>query len=103
MPQFADHCFIDLCQGDKLVRRAQLHARGWTPRPGTWAAVGEQIRYPEGHFCQQAMTRLDTVVVADLADEQFPAPSAASQEACDDVGHDPSWPPRCSPAASCSA
>ena len=86
VPQFADHCFIDLCQGDKMVRRAAVHARGWTPRPGTWAAVGEQIRYPEGHFCHQAMTRLDTILVVDATDEQFPSPRPASQEACDDVG-----------------
>ena len=59
MPQFADHCLIDLFQGDKLVRRAQLHSRGWMPEPGTWAMVGEQIRYPEGHFCQQAMAPPD--------------------------------------------
>ena len=29
VPQFADHCFIDLFQGDKLVRRVQTHAHGW--------------------------------------------------------------------------
>jgi PAS domain S-box-containing protein len=86
VPQFADHCFIDLCQGDKLVRRAAVHTRGWVPRPGTWAAVGEQIRYPEGHFCHEAMARLDTVLVADATDVQFPSPRPASQEACDDVG-----------------
>jgi PAS domain S-box-containing protein len=86
VPQFADHCFIDLCQGDKLVRRAAVHARGWTPRPGTWAAVGEQIRYPEGHFCHQAMTRLDAVLVADVRDARFPLPRPGSQDACDDVG-----------------
>src|SRR5215469_6006296 len=86
VPQFADHCFIDLCQGDKVVRRAAVHAREWTPRPGTWAAVGEQINYPEGHFCHLAMTRLDTILVADATDVRFPSPRPASQEACDDVG-----------------
>jgi PAS domain S-box-containing protein len=86
VPQFADHCFIDLFQADKLVRRAAAHARGWTPAPGTWAAIGEQIHYPEGHFCQQAMARLDAVVVADMADEHFPAPSPESLEACEEVG-----------------
>ena len=75
VPQFGDHCFIDLFQGDKLIRRSQRHAGGWTPAPGTWAMVGEQIRYPEGHFCQQAMSRMETVVVADLAEDKFPAPS----------------------------
>ena len=72
VPQFADHCLIDLFQGDKLIRRAQRHSRGWMPAPGTWAMVGEQIRYPEGHFCEQAMARMDTVVVADLAEERVP-------------------------------
>jgi PAS domain S-box-containing protein len=80
VPQFADHCLIDLYKGDKLVRRAQLHARGWIPQPGTWAKVGEQIRYPEGHFCQQAMARMDTVVVADMAAGQYHAPGLAGAE-----------------------
>jgi len=86
VPQFADHCFIDLFQGDKLIRRLQQNAGGWTPVPGTWAMVGEQIRYPEGHFCRQAMDRMETVVVADLAEEKFPAPSTASLRASDDIG-----------------
>src|SRR5580658_359324 len=86
VPQFADHCVIDLFQADKLVRRAAVHARGWMPKPGTWAAVGEQIRYPEGHFCQQAMQRLDAVLVSDLSEQRYPAPSRGSLEACDEVG-----------------
>jgi PAS domain S-box-containing protein len=85
VPQFADHCFIDLLQGDKLVRRAQLHSRGWMPDPGTWALVGEQIRYPEGHFCHRAMARMETVVVADMAEEGFTAPRPASAEICREV------------------
>ena len=28
VPQFADHCFIDLYQGEKLIRRAQRHSGG---------------------------------------------------------------------------
>ncbi|MGH3156542.1 MAG: SpoIIE family protein phosphatase, partial [Streptosporangiaceae bacterium] len=86
VPQFADHCVIDLFQADKLVRRAAVHARGWMPKPGTWAAVGEQIRYPEGHFCQQAMQRLDAVLVSDLSEQRYPAPSRGSLEECDEVG-----------------
>ncbi len=85
VPQFADHCFIDLLHGDVLVRRAQLHSRGWMPEPGTWALVGEPIKYPKGHFCELAMTQLDTVVVADLAEEKYPAPTPASLQACDDI------------------
>jgi len=86
VPQFADHCFIDLLHGDKLIRRAQINARGWTPPPGSWAQVGEQVSYPEGHFCQQAMAQLDAVVVPDLRDRRFPAPNARSLRAREDVG-----------------
>ncbi len=89
VPQIADHCFIDLFQGDALIRRLQRHAGGWMPPPGTWAQVGEQIRYPEGHFCQRAMARLNTVIVADLAEdrgERYPPPSARSLAAAKQVG-----------------
>ncbi len=63
VPQFADHCFIDLYQGEALVRRVQRHASDWVPPPGTWAQVGEQIHYPEGHFCHPAGDRADQVAV----------------------------------------
>jgi PAS domain S-box-containing protein len=85
VPQFADHCLIDLIHGSKLIRRAHLHSRGWMPRPGTWALVDETIEYPEGHFCQQAMARMETVIVAELSTGRSPAPSAASLATCDDV------------------
>jgi PAS domain S-box-containing protein len=86
VPQFADHCLVDLFQGDKLVRRAQLHSRGWMPAPGTWAMLGEQITYPVGHFCQQAMARRTTVVVTDLTQQEVPTPSPGSLETCDSIG-----------------
>jgi GAF domain len=89
VPKFADHCFIDLFQGDALIRRVAQHAGGWTPPPGTWTQVGEQIRYPEGHFCQHAMARLDTVIVTDLrADtgECYPPPSTQSMATAKQVG-----------------
>ena len=37
VPQLADHCIIDLFQGDKLIRRVLISAGGWTPPPGSWA------------------------------------------------------------------
>jgi PAS domain S-box-containing protein len=85
VPQFADHCFIDLLHGDTLVRRAQFNSRGWTPPAGSWAQVGEQIKYPKGHFCEQAMSQLETVVVPDLAEQAFPVPKPESQQICDDI------------------
>ncbi|MBO0775232.1 MAG: GAF domain-containing protein, partial [Actinobacteria bacterium] len=86
VPQFADHCFIDLLEGDKLIRRAQANAAGWTPPPGSWAGVGEQIAYPEGHFCQQAMALLDVVLVDDLSRSHYPAPHPASLRASQEAG-----------------
>src|SRR5215469_4596664 len=86
VPQFADHCFIDLISGDKLVRRVMTHAGGWEPAAGTWAGVGEPIAYPTGHFMRQAMERLETVVVPDLHAEYYPAPSEESMSAADQAG-----------------
>jgi PAS domain S-box-containing protein len=86
VPQFADHCFIDLFSGDKLIRRVQTHAGSWEPPPGTWARVGEAIRYPPGHFTQQAMARLETIVVPDLHAGYYPAPSEESMSAADQAG-----------------
>jgi serine phosphatase RsbU (regulator of sigma subunit) len=86
VPQFADHCFIDLYQGDQLIRRVQRHANDWVPPQGTWAQVGEAIHYPEGHFCQQAMTRLDTIAINDLDTGSYPAPSAESMSAAQQAG-----------------
>jgi PAS domain S-box-containing protein len=86
VPQFADHCLVDLFQGDKLVRKSQWHARGWMPEPGTWAMVGEQISYPAGHFCDQAMSRRDTVVVADLAVLPVPDMRQGSLDTCENIG-----------------
>jgi serine phosphatase RsbU (regulator of sigma subunit) len=86
VPQFADHCFVDLFSGDKLIRRAQTHALGWEPPPGTWAELGSPIHYPPGHFMQQAMTRMETIVVPDLQAGYYPAPSERSMSAADQAG-----------------
>src|SRR5215467_10324461 len=85
VPQFADHCFVDLLHGDTLIRRSQLHARGWLPEPGSWALVGEPIQYPDGHFCELAMSRQETMVVADLKEDDYPAPSANSLRAAEGI------------------
>src|ERR1700744_1337051 len=86
VPRFAAHCFIDLFSGDKLIRRAAAHAGGWEPPPGTWAQVGEAIEYPPGHFMEQAMSRLETIVVPDLQADFYPAPSEESMSAADQAG-----------------
>jgi serine phosphatase RsbU (regulator of sigma subunit) len=86
VPRFGDHCFIDLFIGDKLIRRAAAHAGGWEPPPGTWARVGEPINYPPGHFMQQAMSRMQTIVVPDTHADYYPAPSEESMSAADEAG-----------------
>src|SRR4030081_969647 len=87
VPQFADHCSIDLFHGDKLIRRAQVNADGWTPPPGSWARVGEQVRDPEAPSSQQAMTRLDAILAENLEDiRPAKAPNQRSLEAAEQVG-----------------
>ncbi|GAA0368552.1 SpoIIE family protein phosphatase [Actinoallomurus spadix] len=86
VPQFADHCFIDLFSGDKLVRRVSRHAADWTPPPGTWADVGETVEYPAGHFNAKAMTRRDAVLVEDVIADYMKAPTPASKRLAEEVG-----------------
>ncbi|MFI0452381.1 SpoIIE family protein phosphatase [Actinomadura sp. 6N118] len=94
VPQFADHCFIDLFDtGERpnqaygrLVRRAARHAGGWEPPPGTWADIGEAISYPAGHFSAKAMSRRDAVLVEDMVQHRFSAPSDSSKRLGDEMG-----------------
>ncbi|MBW8485746.1 ATP-binding SpoIIE family protein phosphatase [Actinomadura parmotrematis] len=86
VPQFADHCFIDLFSGDRLFRRVSRHAGGWTPPPGTWAEVGEAVSYPPGHFSAKAMARRDAVLVEDMLQHRFAAPTEPSQRLGDAMG-----------------
>ncbi|GAA2435999.1 SpoIIE family protein phosphatase [Actinomadura vinacea] len=86
VPQFADHCFIDLYSGDRLYRRVSRHAGSWEPPPGTWAEVGEPVSYPPGHFSAKAMTRRDAVLVEDMVQHRFSAPSESSKRLGDEMG-----------------
>lgn len=86
VPQFADHCFIDLFSGDRLHRRVARHAGGWEPPPGTWAEIGAPVSYPPGHFSAKAMERRDTVLVEDMVRHRFAAPSEASRRLGDAMG-----------------
>ncbi|MFC9087808.1 SpoIIE family protein phosphatase [Nocardiopsis dassonvillei] len=72
VPQFADHCFIDLYDRDRLVRQVSVHAEGWTPPPRTWFEVGDEVRYPERHFVTQALRRMETVVSSEYLFENSP-------------------------------
>jgi PAS domain S-box-containing protein len=86
VPQFADHCFIDLFSGEKLVRRASRHGNDWVPPSGTWAEVGDTVSYPPGHPCSKALARRDAVVIEDVVAERMTAPNLASKQLGDDLG-----------------
>lgn len=73
VPQFADHCFIDLYDHDRLIRQVSVHAEGWSPPPRSWFDVGDEVRYPERHFVTQAMRRVETVVGGDRIFDSSPS------------------------------
>ncbi|GAA0947734.1 ATP-binding SpoIIE family protein phosphatase [Nonomuraea longicatena] len=86
VPQFADHCFIELMEGERLVRRISQHVPGWNPPPGTWKPVGAEIRYPPGHYADTALRRQETILVEDFTSTSFPAPHEGSAKICGEVG-----------------
>ena len=104
VPQFADHCFIELLARRRLIRRAPSNARAGRRRPGSWAQVGERSTTPTGTSAEQAMAQLDAMVVADFATGEVPGadePGAAGPGG--GRGRPRPSPPRCACAASCSA
>src|SRR5258707_10823468 len=86
VPQFADHCFIDLRTKEVLVRKVQKNAGDWEPAGTGWAKVGEHVTYPRGHFCDQAIAQGETILVEDLLEEDFQATIAESLQATREVG-----------------
>jgi PAS domain S-box-containing protein len=91
VPQFADHCFIDLRKSDKhkgeiLIRRVQMNAWDWEPPKGTWTPVGEPVSYPKGHFCRKAIDQDEVVLIEDIDDQAYPAPTEQSMGASRDIG-----------------
>jgi PAS domain S-box-containing protein len=86
VPQFADHCFIELMEGDRLVRRVSTHVPGWSPPPGTWRPVGAEIRYPAGHYADSALRRQETILVEDFSHASYPSPSEGSTRLAAEIG-----------------
>ncbi|MFI7705670.1 SpoIIE family protein phosphatase [Nonomuraea sp. NPDC049480] len=86
VPQFADHCFIELMEGDRLVRRVSQHVQGWTPPSGTWKPVGAEIRYPSGHYADTALRRQETILVEDFSTSSYPTTHESSARLCGEIG-----------------
>ncbi|MQA86817.1 MAG: SpoIIE family protein phosphatase [Streptosporangiales bacterium] len=87
VPQFADHCFIDLFNTDAvLVRHVSHHSEGWEPPPETWAKTGEPIEYPTDHYCAKAMSRQEPILIEELARSRIPAVSKEGTRLCREMG-----------------
>lgn len=86
VPQFADHCFIELMEGDRLIRKVSTHVNGWTPPPDTWQLVGTEIRYPAGHYADTALRRQETILVEDFSQVSYPSLSEGSARISGEIG-----------------
>src|SRR6266571_5122369 len=86
VPQFADHCFIDLRTKEVLVRRVQKNAWGWKPPQGDWPQVGDTVVYPPDHYCSRAMAQNETVMIEDVTDKDHSPPAGASLESSRNAG-----------------
>ncbi|MBX6166143.1 MAG: SpoIIE family protein phosphatase [Thermobispora bispora] len=86
VPQFADHCFIELFEGNRLIRKVSRHAHGWQPPADAWKGVGDEINYPPGHYAESALRYQETVLVEDFSQVSFPATSEAAARVCAEVG-----------------
>ncbi len=85
VPQFADHCFIELRTKEGLVRRVLMNAWGWEPSKGGWSQVGDLVVYAPEHFASLAMAQNETILIEDLHDEEDAAPTEASRQASREV------------------
>ncbi|MBP2704912.1 SpoIIE family protein phosphatase [Microbispora sp. RL4-1S] len=86
VPQFADHCFIELVEGDRLIRKVSTHVHGWTPPPDSWKPVGGEIRYPIGHYADTALRRQETILVEDFSQVSYPSTSEGAARVCGEIG-----------------
>ncbi len=90
VPQFADHCFVDLYESDgirrHLVRRVQMNAWNWKPAEGAWHEVGQTVNYPAGHFCRTAIEQNEVVLIEEIDFAAYPAPTAESMTASRNAG-----------------
>ncbi|PZG42175.1 histidine kinase [Spongiactinospora gelatinilytica] len=86
VPQFADHCFIELMENDRLIRRVSTHVQNWAPPPDSWRPVGAEIHYPPGHYAESAMRRQETILVEDFSQVSYPSASVASAKLCGEIG-----------------
>ncbi len=86
VPQFADHCFIELMEGERLVRKVSTHVGGWQPPADSWKPVGAEIRYPIGHYADSALRRQETILVEDFSQVSYPSLSEGAARVDGEIG-----------------
>lgn len=86
VPQFADHCIIDLLENNRFIRRVSTHAPGWSPPPGTWKPVGAEVDFPPGHYAEPALRRQETVLIDDFSQIRFADPNTPGAKLFGEIG-----------------
>ncbi|MGH3318968.1 MAG: SpoIIE family protein phosphatase [Streptosporangiaceae bacterium] len=87
VPQFADHCFVDLFDNEGELRRfVSRHSGGFEPPTDTWEPVGEPVHYPQNHFCQLALGTEDAILIEDIETSGFVDPEGPTAQMCRDLG-----------------
>src|SRR5260370_14287293 len=71
---------------DAPVRGVGMNAWDWQPPRGTWFDVGEPVNYPKGHFCKRALEQDEVVLIEDINDQAYPAPTRESLDAAQEIG-----------------
>lgn len=67
VPQFAEHCFIDLYGEDAVLRRQVLrHADNCRPVSEVWVDQGEEVNYAPGHFARRVLEYEESQLVEDI-------------------------------------
>lgn len=67
VPQFAEHCFVDLYDEDGVLRRHVLrHAASCLPAADVWVDRGDRVDYAPGHFCREVLEQEQSILVEDL-------------------------------------
>lgn len=87
VPQFAEHCFIDLYDEDGVLRRHVLrHAPSCLPAADVWVGLHEQVDYAPGHFCREVLEQEQSVLVEDLRRRKVDRLGSRGDDLCAKAG-----------------
>lgn len=87
VPQFAEHCFIDLYDDGGVLRRHVLrHAASCLPAADVWVGLHEQVDYAPGHFCREVLEQEQSVLVEDLRRRKVDRLGSRGDDLCAKAG-----------------